>query len=64
KAVGFEEEGEKVKRVYELVLGRKPRAEEVEMAREFLDGAEEGGMTRWEQFAQVLLVCSEAIYVD
>ncbi len=64
KAEGVEEDGEKVKRVYGLVLSRKPRAEEVEMAREFLDGAEEGGMTRWEQLAQVMLVCSEAIYVD
>jgi len=63
-AEGIEDDTERVKRVYELVFSRKPRNEEYEMAREFLSGTEESGMSRWEQFAQVMLVCSEAIYVD
>ncbi|HEV8291957.1 MAG TPA: DUF1553 domain-containing protein, partial [Tepidisphaeraceae bacterium] len=64
RAEGIEEEAERVKRVYELVFSRKPKAEEYEMAREFLNGPEESGMSRLEQYAQVMLVCSEAIYVD
>ncbi|HEV8378070.1 MAG TPA: DUF1549 and DUF1553 domain-containing protein, partial [Tepidisphaeraceae bacterium] len=64
RAEGIEEDSQKVERVYGLVFGRKPRAEEYEMAREFLNGPEESGMSRWQQYAQVMLVCSEAIYVD
>ena len=64
EAEGVEEDGEKVARAYQLVFSRKPRPDEVKMAREFLVGPDEAGMTRWEQLAQVLLVCSEAIYVD
>ena len=64
EAEGVEGDGEKVARAYQLVFSRKPTADEVKMATEFLQGSEEGGMSRWEQLAQVLLVCSEAIYVD
>jgi len=64
RAEGIEDDAERVKRVYELVLSRQPRDEEVEMAQQFLNGPEESGMSRLEEFAQVMLVCSEAIYVD
>jgi hypothetical protein len=63
-AEGIEEDDAKIERVYGLVLGRKPKADEMQMAREFVVGPEEAGMSRWQQFAQVMLVCSEAIYVD
>jgi len=63
-AEGIEEDNAKIERVYGVVLGRKPRIEEIEMAKDFLSGPEESGMSRLEQFAQVMLVCSEAIYVD
>ena len=63
-AEGIEDDAERLRRVYELVLSRKPRDDEFEMARDFLSGPEESGMSRLEQFAQVMLVCSEAIYVD
>jgi len=64
RAEGIEDDAERIKRIYELVFSRKPRNEEYEMARDFLNGPEQSGMSRWEQFAQVMLVCSEAIYVD
>ncbi len=64
RAEGIEEDAAKVERVYGLVLGRKPRGDEMQMALDFLKGPQESGMSRIEQFAQVMLVCSEAIYVD
>jgi hypothetical protein len=64
RAEGVEEDEARIERVYGLVFGRQPRADEVQMGVEFLKGAEEAGMSRWEQYAQVMLVCSEAIYVD
>ncbi len=64
RAEGIEEDDARIERVYALVVGRKPRAQEMQIAREFLSGPEESGLSRIEQFAQVMLVCSEAIYVD
>jgi hypothetical protein len=64
RAEGIEEDDAKIERMYGLVLGRKPKPEEMQIAKEFLEGPEESGLSRIEQFAQVILVCSEAIYVD
>src|SRR6185436_17267982 len=45
-AEGIEADEAKIERVYGLVFGRKPRADEMEMALDFLKGREESGMSR------------------
>jgi hypothetical protein len=55
---------ERVKRVYEVLFGRDPSREEVRLALEFLRRPASGEMTRWEQYAQMLLGSNEMMYVD
>jgi hypothetical protein len=55
---------ERVRCAYRLLFGRAPRASEVELSLAFLCKAEEPGMSRWEQYAQVLLISNEMLYVD
>ena len=54
----------RVRRAYRLLLAREPEADERQIAAEFLTKPESPGMTRWEQYAQALLVSNEALYVD
>ena len=53
-----------IERAYQLVFGRAPDRAERAATREFLRKRDEGPMTRWEQFAQVLLASNEMLYVD
>jgi len=54
----------RIDRAYCLLFGRPPEADEMQLAIEFLQEAESAGMSRWEQYAQILLASNEALYVD
>ena len=56
----------RVKLAFRLLFAREPDADELSMAAEFLrrPDSQSQGMTRWEQYAQVLLVSNEALHVD
>ena len=50
---------------YALLFAREPEAEELAIAREFLQlPATETGPNAWEQLAQALLATNEMLYVD
>jgi mono/diheme cytochrome c family protein len=61
----------RVAAVYRLVLGRHPSGEETQLALTFLSAAETGRaqapgsqLDPWQQFAQVLVITNELIFVD
>jgi hypothetical protein len=51
----------RVEKLYRLLYGRAPAAEEVALARVYLD---EPGLGSWERFAQALLLANEFVFVD
>jgi hypothetical protein len=53
-----------VQHAYELLFGRDPEKAELKVALEFLRKPPVEGMTRWEEYAQVLLASNEMFYVD
>jgi hypothetical protein len=58
------DDGERIDRAYRLVYGRAATEEEVRLGRAFLSEPEGWAMSRWEEYAQVLLAANEALYVD
>lgn len=54
----------RLQRAYRLVYGREATDAEIELAREFLSRDNTSRMSRWEQFAQILLISNEILYVD
>jgi cytochrome c553 len=54
----------RVRRAYQMVFARPPTADEMRLAMEFLQEPQDSSMTRWQQYAQILLVSNEAFYVD
>jgi hypothetical protein len=56
----------RVRLAFRMLAAREPDADEVRLALDFLrrPQSQSAGMTRWEQYAQVLLVSNEASYVD
>ncbi len=51
----------------EPVLARQPRPAEIELALRFIDSAaadKEAKLNPWEQFAQVLMLTNEMMFVD
>ena len=59
-----ESEVTRVRRAYRLLYGRDPQSEELSLAVEYLQKPEAQGPSRWERYAQVLLVANEMLYVD
>lgn len=58
----------RISALYRLILARSPEESELSLAREFV-AASEAGMTgnklnSWQQFAQLLLLTNEFVYVD
>ncbi len=51
----------KVTRLYRLLYGRSPKAEELRLAGEYLKG---GGDMDWERYGQALLMANEFVFVD
>ena len=54
----------RIGRAYGLLFGRAPAKDEMRLAIEFLQEPESAAMSRWEQYAQILLASNEALYVD
>ena len=54
----------RVRRAYGLLFGRVPEGTELKLAMEFLRKQGMPEMTRWEQYAQLLLASNEMLYVD
>ena len=63
---GAGDDAEKVRRAFPLLYARPATDREVSMAVEFLGGNEEpkAPLSRWEQYAQVLLGANEFLFVD
>src|SRR5262249_25551398 len=58
---GEPDEDAKVGRLYRVVYGREPSAEERTLAREFLHAP---GQAAWQRYAQALLLANEFAFVD
>jgi hypothetical protein len=54
----------RVRRAHRLLFGRDPLPDEVRLALEFLARPDPAGMSRWEEYAHVLLASNEMLYVD
>ena len=54
----------RIERAYRQFFGRDPQREETALAAAFLRAPVTAGMTRWEQYAQLLLASNEMLYVD
>lgn len=59
-----EDNSARIRHAYRLLYGRNPEQSELKPALAFLNGPETKGMSRWEQFAQVLLASNEMLYID
>lgn len=55
---------DRIEAAYRWTTGRLPDAVERELGEAFLREPDAPGMSRWEQYAQVLLVSNEMLYVD
>ncbi len=64
KALPRAQDSERVSALYSLVLGRVPRSSERNLALDFLGKPQAGTMSRWEQYAHVLLASNELFYLD
>jgi Protein of unknown function (DUF1553) len=53
----------RVDRLYRLLYGRGPTAEDVKLAREFL-GETGASPALWERYAQALLLANEMVFID
>ncbi|HEY7117381.1 MAG TPA: DUF1553 domain-containing protein, partial [Tepidisphaeraceae bacterium] len=54
----------RIRRAYELLFARGPSNEELRLGVEFLQEPENAQLSRWSQYAQILLASNEALYVD
>src|SRR5204862_541427 len=54
----------RIQRAYRLLYGREPEKAESDLALAFLAKPETAEMSRWEQYAQLMLVSNEMLYVD
>ena len=58
-------DADRIRSLYRLALGRDPTAEELKLGLEFIAGAEsKKDFGPWEQYAQVLLMSNEFMFVD
>jgi uncharacterized protein DUF1553 len=63
-AGGSGDDEAKIARAYRLLFSREPNGDELKLGLEFLQGPPANGVTRWDEYAQILLACNEALYVD
>jgi mono/diheme cytochrome c family protein len=54
----------RITRAYQLLFSRNPDPQEIELALAFLSQPTDSDLSRWEQYAQVLLASNELLYVD
>ncbi|HSQ55488.1 MAG TPA: hypothetical protein VLM40_07060, partial [Gemmata sp.] len=59
-------DAERITAAYRLAFGRKPGSRELELGERFLHlpPRSDDKLTRWQQYAQVLLASNELLYVD
>jgi hypothetical protein len=55
---------QRIEQAYQLLFARAPQREEVKLALSFLASPSQGGLSKWEQYAQMLLASNEMLYVD
>ncbi|HEX4793606.1 MAG TPA: DUF1549 and DUF1553 domain-containing protein [Humisphaera sp.] len=60
----YETDAARINRAYHLLFSRAAQPTEIELALDFLSRPTNADLTRWEQYAQMLLVCDEMLYVD
>lgn len=53
-----------IQRAYQLLYGRNPESAETAAALAFLRKPATSEVTRWQQYAQALLMANEMLYVD
>jgi hypothetical protein len=63
-ALAEQSERARVESAYRLLFAREPDRTEMKLALEFLKQPATVEMTRWEQYAQMLLASNEMLYVD
>jgi hypothetical protein len=65
---GISKPAERVDALFRRALGRTATKHEIASALSFLEASktdsQPGGLTPWEQFAQILLVSNEALFID
>lgn len=54
----------RIEQVYSLLFARPPESVEIKLGLEFLRRPAEGDMSRWEEYAQLLLASNEMMYLD
>jgi len=59
-----ESDERRIQRVYRLLFARGPDRAETKLALDFLRRPAPAGMSRWEEYAQMLLASNEMFYVD
>jgi hypothetical protein len=55
---------ERIQNGYRLAFGRDPTEQELQLAEQFIMKESKSTLSRWEQFAQALLISNEMLYVD
>jgi hypothetical protein len=58
------EDSKRVQLAYQILFGRSQNKTEEKLALKFLTSKQSGEITRWEEYAQMLLASNEMIYVD
>jgi hypothetical protein len=61
------DEGQRIAALYRAVLQRPPTDEEQTIGRQFIAAAQHGSDSKlnpWEQYAQLLLLTNEVMYID
>ena len=61
---GAEDDPTRIALAHRLLFAREPDDTERALALKFLRGASAAEMSRWEQYAQLLLASNEMLYVD
>ncbi len=59
-----DEDEKRVEQLYEKLFARRPARAEMKLALDFVRKPDAAGLTRWEQYAQMLLASNEMMYVD
>jgi hypothetical protein len=54
----------RVRNAYRILFSREPDRDEVTVAMAYLNKPASGDISRWDQYAQMLLVSNEMLYVD
>ncbi len=57
-------DSDRIQTAYRILFGRAPEPTEVKLGLEFVGKPSSSGMSRWEEYAQILLASNEMFYVD